>query len=138
MSKVGKVMVIGLGEIGRPLLEVLSRSYKTIGVDIVPPAESPGDIDVMHVCYPFRIHDFVGETVRYIQRFTPGLTVIHSTVAVGTTRTVEHELVRPWSIVPFAENTLVWPQIFFTMTSLSVQSILQQLKAQLNTSNKLA
>ena len=88
MSKVGMVMVVGLGEIGKPLLEVLSKSYKTIGVDIVSPAESPGDIDVMHVCYPFRIHDFVGETTRYIQRFTPGLTVIHSTVAVGTTRAI--------------------------------------------------
>ena len=88
MSKVGKVMVVGLGEIGKPLLDVLSRSYKAIGVDIVPQAESPGDIDVMHVCYPFRIHDFIGETARYIQRFNPGLTVIHSTVAVGTTRAV--------------------------------------------------
>ena len=88
MSKVGKVMVVGLGEIGKPLLEVLTRCYETIGVDLVPPAESPGDIDVMHVCYPFRIHDFVGETARYIQRFNPGLTVIHSTVAVGTTRAI--------------------------------------------------
>jgi UDP-N-acetyl-D-mannosaminuronate dehydrogenase len=88
MSKVGKVMVVGLGEIGKPLFEVLSRSYKTIGVDIVPQAEPPGDIDVMHVCYPFKINDFVGETARYIQRFNPRITVIHSTVAVGTTRAV--------------------------------------------------
>jgi UDP-N-acetyl-D-mannosaminuronate dehydrogenase len=88
MSKAGKVMVVGLGEIGKPLLEVLSKSYKTIGVDIVPPADLPGEIDVMHVCYPFKINDFVGETARYIQRFTPRLTVIHSTVAVGTTRAV--------------------------------------------------
>jgi UDP-N-acetyl-D-mannosaminuronate dehydrogenase len=42
----------------------------------------------MHVCYPFKINDFIGETARYIQRFTPRLTVIHSTVAVGTTRAV--------------------------------------------------
>ncbi len=88
MSKTGKVMVIGLGEIGKPLLEVISRHHNTVGVDIAPPAESAGDIEVMHVCYPFRINDFIGETARYIQRFNPRLTVIHSTVAVGTTRAV--------------------------------------------------
>lgn len=88
MSTNGKVMVIGLGEIGKPLFEVVSKHCKTVGVDIVPPADPPGDVDVMHVCYPFKIKDFIGETARYIERFHPGLTVIHSTVAVGTTRAV--------------------------------------------------
>jgi UDP-N-acetyl-D-mannosaminuronate dehydrogenase len=88
MSKTGKIMVIGLGEIGKPLLDVISKHHNTVGVDIAPPAEAAGDIDVMHVCYPFRINDFIGETARYIQRFNPRLTVIHSTVAVGTTRAV--------------------------------------------------
>jgi UDP-N-acetyl-D-mannosaminuronate dehydrogenase len=88
MSEIGKVMVVGLGEIGKPLLEVLSRRYKTIGVDIVPPAEPPGEIDVMHVCYPFKINDFIGQTARYIKQYNPNITVIHSTVAVGTTRAV--------------------------------------------------
>lgn len=91
MSEIGKVMVIGLGEIGKPLLEVISKHIKTVGVDIAPPVEPPGDIDVMHVCYPFKINDFIGETVRYIQRFKPRLTVIHSTVAVGTTRLVAQQ-----------------------------------------------
>ena len=88
MSNTGKVMVIGLGEIGKPLLEVVSKHFKTVGVDIAPPVEPPGDIDVMHVCYPFKINDFIGETARYIQRFNPRLTVINSTVSVGTTRAV--------------------------------------------------
>jgi UDP-N-acetyl-D-mannosaminuronate dehydrogenase len=88
VSKIGKVMVIGLGEIGKPLLEVISRHYETVGVDIAPPAEPPCEIDVMHVCYPFKINDFIGETARYIQRFNPRLTVINSTVSIGTTRAV--------------------------------------------------
>lgn len=88
MSKTGKVMVIGLGEIGKPLFEVISRHYNTVGVDIAPPVEPPGDIEIMHVCYPFRVTDFIGETARYIQRFNPRLTIIHSTVTVGTTRAV--------------------------------------------------
>jgi UDP-N-acetyl-D-mannosaminuronate dehydrogenase len=88
MSGIGKVMVIGLGEIGKPLLEVISKHSETIGVDIVPPAKSPGEIDVMHVCYPFKIDDFIGQTAQYIQRFHPRLTIINSTVTVGTTRSI--------------------------------------------------
>lgn len=91
MSMNGKVMVVGLGEIGKPLMEVISKHHKTIGVDIRPPAEPPGEIDVMHVCYPFKIKDFTGETARYIKRYQPRLTVINSTVSVGTTRTIARQ-----------------------------------------------
>ncbi len=88
MSSKGKVMVVGLGEVGKPLLEVLSKHYETVGVDITPPLGLSEPIDVMHVCYPFRIPDFAGETIRYIQRFKPRITVLNSTVAVGTTRSI--------------------------------------------------
>lgn len=91
MSITGKTMVVGLGEIGKPLFEVLSRHHKTVGIDIAPPAEPPGDIDVMHVCYPFKIDDFIGETVRYMKKYRPRLTVINSTVSVGTTRAIGKE-----------------------------------------------
>jgi UDP-N-acetyl-D-mannosaminuronate dehydrogenase len=88
MSNNGKVMVIGLGEIGKPLLEVISKHCKTVGVDISPPSEPPGEIDIMHICYPFKIKDFIGETTRYIKQFNPKLTIINSTVSVGTTRAI--------------------------------------------------
>ncbi len=88
MSRNGKIMVVGLGEVGKPLLEVLSRKYETVGLDITPLGEAPGEIDVMHVCYPFTIPDFAGETARYIQRFNPRITVLNTTVAVGTTRSI--------------------------------------------------
>jgi UDP-N-acetyl-D-mannosaminuronate dehydrogenase len=88
MSGNAKVMVVGLGEIGKPLLEVLSRHYKTVGIDIAPPTEAPGEIDVMHICYPFRIKDFLGETARYIKTYRPRVTVINSTVSVGMTRAI--------------------------------------------------
>jgi len=87
--KEGKsVVVAGLGEVGRPLLELLSTHYRTIGVDIKPPAEPVGEVAVLHVCYPFEIKDFIGETAHYIDKYKPRLTVINSTVAVGTTRAV--------------------------------------------------
>ena len=88
MSANGKVMIVGLGEIGKPLLEVLSKRHQTVGVDIAPVSETPGEIDVMHVCYPFKIDDFIGETARYMKQYQPRLTVINSTVSVGITRAI--------------------------------------------------
>lgn len=83
----GHVLVVGLGEVGKPLLEVVSRRYAAVGVDAepVPPA---GECDVMHICYPFAIADFVAQTAAYIERYRPRLTIINSTVAPGTTRAV--------------------------------------------------
>ena len=88
MGDTDTVAVVGLGEIGRPLLELLSTRYPTLGVDIPPPSSLPEGVDVLHICYPFEIKDFVGETARYIELFKPGLTIINSTVGVGTTRAV--------------------------------------------------
>jgi len=88
MDKPKNVVVAGLGEIGRPILELASRCHQTVGVDVSPLAGKIGSVDVLHVCYPFGIADFVGETVRYIELFRPGLTIINSTAAVGTTRAV--------------------------------------------------
>lgn len=83
-----RVVVAGLGEVGKPLLQILSEHHDVLGVDIQPPNEPVGKVDVLHVCYPFQIKDFVGETARYIELFKPRLTIINSTVAVGTTRVV--------------------------------------------------
>ncbi len=88
MNKVKTVVVVGLGEVGKPLFQLISEHHKTVGVDIAPPTDDVGDVDVLHICYPFQIKDFIGETARYIGLFRPRLTIINSTVAVGTTRAV--------------------------------------------------
>lgn len=88
MGEAKKVVVVGLGEVGRPILELASRHHQVFGVDISPPAERVEGADVMHICYPFGIENFVSETARYIRLFRPTLTIINSTVAVGTTRAV--------------------------------------------------
>jgi UDP-N-acetyl-D-mannosaminuronate dehydrogenase len=82
-----KVVVVGLGEVGKPLFELLSKHYDTVGVDISPAGLING-VDVLHVCYPFEIKDFIGETARYIEFYKPALTMINSTVGIGTTRAV--------------------------------------------------
>ena len=94
METKAKIVVVGLGEVGKPLFELASQYHDTIGVDIEP-LEVAGAVDVLHICYPFQVKDFVGETARYIERYKPVLTVINSTVAIGTTRAVEERAKSP-------------------------------------------
>jgi len=82
-----ETLVIGQGEIGKPIAEVLSRSYRVVTKDLEP-LEPPDRVDVMHICFPYEIDDFVGSTVEYIDQYAPSLTIIHSTVVPGTTRAV--------------------------------------------------
>jgi len=88
MSKQHKVVVVGLGEVGKPLFELASRYHDAIGVDIQPAKQHIENVDVLHICFPFEIKDFIGETARYIDLFKPTVTVINSTVGIGTTRAI--------------------------------------------------
>jgi UDP-N-acetyl-D-mannosaminuronate dehydrogenase len=83
-----RIVVVGLGEVGRPILELASKHHHALGVDVSPPPEKVAEVDILHICFPFGIEDFIGETSRYIELFRPTLTIINSTVAVGTTRAV--------------------------------------------------
>jgi UDP-N-acetyl-D-mannosaminuronate dehydrogenase len=95
----GSILVVGLGEVGKPLLEVISQQYDAIGIDIEP-VEVTGECEIMHVCYPFGIADFISLTVAYIDKYKPRLTVIDSTVAPGTTRAVHQATGAPIAYSP--------------------------------------
>jgi UDP-N-acetyl-D-mannosaminuronate dehydrogenase len=84
------VVIVGLGEVGKPLLEVMKSRYRTFGVDINQPAPV-SQCDVMHICFPFQSEKFVRQVVEYIHQYRPALTVINSTVAPGTTRSIAVE-----------------------------------------------
>ena len=88
------VIVAGLGEVGQPLLNILERSYNCVGVDVTP-VKVDYPCSVLHVCYPFQIKDFIGTTVAYIEKYRPSLTIINSTVSVGTTRGVQKRVDTP-------------------------------------------
>lgn len=80
----GVVVVVGLGEVGKPLLDILSRSYECVGVD-VKPVEIKEPCSVLHICLPFQLKDFVGTVCEYIAKYKPQYAVVNSTVSPGTT-----------------------------------------------------
>jgi UDP-N-acetyl-D-mannosaminuronate dehydrogenase len=95
-------VVVGLGEVGGPLLEVIQRTgVPTAGIDIdTDTYPERGSVGVMHICIPFEIEDFVGEAARYVELLAPELTIVNSTVAVGTTRAVAERTGTPVAYSP--------------------------------------
>jgi acetyltransferase-like isoleucine patch superfamily enzyme len=88
----GKVLVLGMGEIGSAVHEVirknLNREKWVICTKDIGPFNDhvPETIDVMHVCIPFVQKNFISCVNRYQEKFSIPLVIIHSTVLPGTTR----------------------------------------------------
>lgn len=93
-----RVLVVGLGEIGRPLFELLKEcgKFEVYGFDVddakmrdLGQKALPDRVDVMHVCIPCAGKDeFVESVAGYVGQFHPKLVIINSTVAPGTTMEV--------------------------------------------------
>ncbi len=72
-------LVIGLGQIGKAIKEVLRAD----GLDIKKSEPILEFYDVLHICIPYSDH-FVQTVSDYKEKFEPSITIIHSTVPVGT------------------------------------------------------
>jgi len=83
----GKPLIVGKGEMGTPLLEIVRGVYPDAEWLDVAPKMVQGKIGVMHICFPYSgtSDTFVDEVCRYIDKFKPELTLIESTVLPGTT-----------------------------------------------------
>ena len=92
------VLVVGLGEIGRSLFELLkeSRKFEVYGWDVdrkkmqdIQQDDLPKKVDTLHICYRCSgQEEFVNTTLDYVRRFRPELTIINSTVPHGTTEKI--------------------------------------------------
>ncbi|MEJ5326838.1 MAG: GDP-mannose dehydrogenase [Candidatus Bathyarchaeia archaeon] len=92
-----KVLVVGLGEIGRPLFELLKESgrFQVYGFDVdeekmLELAQNvevfPNKVDVMHICIPYQSKEtFIDAVVDYANKYQPKLLIINSTVPPRTT-----------------------------------------------------
>ena len=77
-------IIIGAGEVGKSLFEVLSPYYsvKLIDREIVHFAENSR---ILHICFPYS-PKFIDEVKKYKEKYKPEFTIIHSTVPIGTSR----------------------------------------------------
>ena len=94
-----KDIVVGLGEIGTPILKLLSNSIIVVGYDIDPKLTNQKKLDelskleteFLHICIPFN-EKFETNVLSYYKKFSPKAIVIHSTISPGTTRKLQKKL----------------------------------------------
>lgn len=79
-----KSLVIGQGQIGMALHQIFSGAHECRIRDVLVEANDPMGVEVLHIAYPYS-ENFVEHTLAYIEWYKPRLTIIHSSVAVGTT-----------------------------------------------------
>lgn len=105
-----RTLICGKGEVGTSLYEVLKDSHETYIRDVEPGMHDPVMVDVLNICFPYKIAykptslwqtfieflkkifgksnhlTFEGVVRSYQARYKPLVTIIHSTVPVGTSR----------------------------------------------------
>jgi UDP-glucose/GDP-mannose dehydrogenase family, central domain len=86
------VLVVGLGEVGGPLLETLRGTHRAGGRDVEDLAFH--GVQVLHLCFPFG-PDFVSSAAEYVWMYEPTVVVVNSTVVPGTTRAIHEKTGTP-------------------------------------------
>lgn len=80
-----KHVIVGYGEVGKAISAIIPESWiqdpNLKEPSIIPAGET---FDVMHICFPYIDSDFVYQVRQYQERFKPHLTIIHSSVPIGT------------------------------------------------------
>ena len=97
-----KVLVVGLGHVGSAIYELVKGKHEVDYIEI-DKQETELEPDVMHICMNYT-SDFEDTTVGYMRRFRPGLTILESTVRIGTTRRIYERVRMPIVHSPVVGN----------------------------------
>ena len=97
-----KNVVAGLGEIGFPIYQLISKNEPTIGYDVDPKLKNKGrskkfeelPTSFLHVCIPFN-EKFLENVRELDKQFSPEIIVIHSTISPYTTKKLQSKLSIP-------------------------------------------
>ena len=94
-----KDIVIGLGEIGFPILNLLSKKIKIDGFDKIKKLNTNNfsniqNVEFMHICIPFS-KNFEKSVIQLTKKFNPDGIVIHSTISPNTTKKLQAKLDLP-------------------------------------------
>ena len=97
-----KNIVAGLGEIGTPILKIISKNVPAVGFDLNKKLMDKTTIDryknletsFLHICIPYTIN-FNYSVISLYKKFNPEGIVIHSTVSPYTTKNIQKKLKIP-------------------------------------------
>ena len=83
-------LIVGHGEVGRALEEVLKERYEVVIHDPLKGRLAPErKYDWLHICIPYT-PTFAKDVDFYMKQFSPNHVVIHSTLPVGATRALTY------------------------------------------------
>jgi len=106
-----EVIIIGTGEIGRPLYELLSGVYKTLPVDKI---HFPKNLDIkatcdnLHICIPGEVDGFQNVVLESIIKYgEPEFVFIHSTLLPGTTDKLNEDCCLKYNLKSYIINSPV-------------------------------
>ena len=85
------VGILGLGEVGSSLKNVISKYYPVFGRTRDIDEIGNKKIKILHIAIPYS-KNFIKIVVKQIKELKPELTIIESTVAVGTTRKISKQV----------------------------------------------
>lgn len=74
-------LIVGFGEVGKAVHAILKGGIH----DTLKGFECEAKSNVLHICFPY-FKGFVKEVKKYQKKFEPKLTIIHSTVPLGTSK----------------------------------------------------
>lgn len=91
-----KDIVVGLGEIGKPILKLISKKNITVGYDVNPKLYDKKqfeklkniETEFLHICIPFT-DKFIPNVKSLYKKFKPQAIVIHSTIEPFTTKKLQ-------------------------------------------------
>ena len=84
MDYVAKTMIVGAGEVGKSLYTVL-KDYHDTYIRDVQPIEIEGGVEILNICFPYQ-KGFEIAVKMYQDEYKPLVTIIHSSVPIGTSR----------------------------------------------------
>jgi len=90
MEESKKAVIIGDGELGRTLFNILKKIYPEIAIRDKLRFQKENeshkiDFDIMHICFPY-FDKFIEQVKRYQKQYNPKYTIIHSDVPAGISR----------------------------------------------------
>ena len=117
--KKSKNVVAGLGEIGTPILQLISKVTPAVGYDINEKLVDKKkferyknlDTNFLHICIPFT-KNFIKNVTSLYDTFHPEAIVIHSTISPGTTSKLQSKLPIP---IIYSATRGVHKRMFYDM-----------------------
>ena len=80
-----KNIILGVGEVGKAILSLYKENkIKVVGKDIND-HKTYKNVNFLNICIPYN-DDFLETVVNEIEKLKPKITIIHSTVPIGTTQ----------------------------------------------------